>query len=319
MKKTASLILLVLGTSSCVPYIPSQMSSDNIISQTYVHKYGIEMDGQEWISRGKDGQILTTLTDGTRRISSYSKGILDGETTYTFPHSHIIMRRDTYSEGTLVKSIYNTPAGTLQKEIFYISPTSTKIKEYFDNSATKCIEEYEEEALVFGEYFDRDSKMCSCVNQGSGIRSVRDFYGHLEYRDMIENGEVIKKMTFYPSGTPKTETPYVNGLIEGTRKLFAPTGEPEAIETWSKNKREGITILYQNGGIIAEVPYSDGVKEGIELRYNDERKVVEEISWSHGLRHGLTITHIGDVRRTQWYYKGKPITKNHFDEMKTET
>jgi hypothetical protein len=46
------------------------------VSQRYVHKYGYDVSEQEWETREKNGQIITTTADGVTTSATYKKGVL---------------------------------------------------------------------------------------------------------------------------------------------------------------------------------------------------------------------------------------------------
>ncbi|EKE07849.1 MAG: hypothetical protein ACD_17C00500G0002, partial [uncultured bacterium] len=60
---------------------------DQVVSQTFVHKYGFETSEEEWEAREQDGLVVSTLKNGVKVIRSYENGQLHGDTVYTFPHS----------------------------------------------------------------------------------------------------------------------------------------------------------------------------------------------------------------------------------------
>ena len=84
-----------------------------------VSKYGVEVPQEFWESSGEQGAVVSTLADGTVVSRSYQNGILDGETTYTFPNSSQIQRKEIYQKGTLISvaELYNE--GTPKNEIAF--------------------------------------------------------------------------------------------------------------------------------------------------------------------------------------------------------
>lgn len=307
--------IAMLATVSTQGHCRSK-NNDGVVSRVYIHKYGVEVPQNDWIHRGKDGKIISKLTDGRRAVNTYVRGVLDGESTYTFPHNHTIEKREFYSDGILTKVIQNYPSGNPQEEISFETPDVKLVTKFYESGSISSKELIDEDFIISGEYFNANNKAESFVNEGNGIRINRDPFGTLESHDTIEEGELALRTVFHPNGSPRVKTPYVNGEIHGTREYYFPTGEPEASETWVNGQPHGVATLYKNGEVIAEVPYLYGVREGIERRYNDQGDVVEEVSWSHNQRHGPTFTYVEDITQTEWFHKGKPITKSSFDKMR---
>ena len=62
------------------------------------------------------------MADGVVVSKSYTGGTLDGETTYTYPHSSQIQKSESYQMGILVKETEFFFDGTPKSEITYNSP-----------------------------------------------------------------------------------------------------------------------------------------------------------------------------------------------------
>ena len=72
--------------------------------------------------------------------------------------------------------------------------------------------------------------------------------------------------------------------------------------------------MFHNGEKISEIPYFNGMKNGIEHRFKDGHLIVEEITWRNDRKHGPSYTHLnGDDIRTDWYYEGRLVTKRQYD------
>ncbi|MBT7461208.1 MAG: hypothetical protein HN685_00800, partial [Waddliaceae bacterium] len=91
-------------------------------------------------------------------------------------------------------------------------------------------------------------------------------------------------------------------------------GSPNPLEQWVNGKQEGITTLFNNGGIFSKTPYISNTKHGVEHRYQDGN-VVEAITWDKGLRHGPTYHYIADTVSTDWYYQNKLVSKLYYEEQ----
>lgn len=306
-------ISLILIATSC-----RRESCDNccVVDETYVHKYGVAVPSDFWTESGEHGAVVSTMGDGIVITKSYASGVLDGDTTYSFPHSSQVQKKETYRQGTVVKTTEYFIDGTSKSETAYDSPLGMKtVSTWYLSGTPKSIEQYSGDLIVNGQYFTVQNQRDSTVENSNGTRLVRDDYGLLIATDTIQEGQLAQRTTYHPNGSPKEIIPHKNGLVDGTKKTFHPAGEPASTEEWAAGQQHGLSTSYQHGEKIAEVPYENGKKEGTEQRYRDGSKVVQEISWEEGRQHGPTTTHIGDNTKTDWYYRGQPTSKADYDFM----
>jgi antitoxin component YwqK of YwqJK toxin-antitoxin module len=308
---TAGVVLI--GVSSCARRLSEP---EEVIDQSYIHRYGLAVEPEEWSAQGQSGQVVTTLKSGVVVTRGYSGGDLDGETNYTFPHSDLLERTETYEIGKLKKETYFYRNSTTSKQVVYASPHTKLIYHWYDNGAPKSIETYQDgEVLVKGDYYNLDHQSDSRVENFNGVRTNRDPFGLMIGIETIANGSAASAKTFYPNGSVKQETPYANGQIQGLVKNYLPDGVPSSIETWQKGERTGPTQIFENGELAAEVPYVRGVKDGMEKRYRNGKVLVEQISWVSDTRYGPSTTYIGDVAKTDYFYQGNLVSKTAFDKF----
>lgn len=307
-------VIGICGLAGCakrhdsVPY--------EIIDATYIHKYGATVPEHDWNSRGGHGTVMTTLSNGVIVSNCYSNGILEGDTTYTFPHSSTMQKVESYSRGNLFKSIEFYPHGSPQQEIHYHENGGKDLTVWYENGNPKSIETYDQSGLlVSGEYFDLNHQKDSSINAGEGSRNVRDHYGQMLSKETVQGGKMVSRTLYHQNGMPKEVIPFHNDVIEGQRKSYLPGGEPNTIEEWSNGKQNGMTVVYQNGEKVAEIPYKAGFKNGVERHFRDENTVVEEITWSNDQLHGPSTKYVGKASTTQWYFLGQPVSKGNFDAM----
>lgn len=285
------------------------------LSQTYIHKYGLKVPPKEWKNRGQNGQVVSTLKSGVVVTKNYRDGFLDGETSYTFPHSGAIQKVEMYSQGRLSLETENYSTGMKKKQVDYESPTHKKVAVWFDNGTPHYTEEYEGNKLIEGEYFTIHQQVEARVDQGNGRRINRDQYGVMGSEDRIQHGELVMRTTFYPNGAPKEIIPYQDGSITGVRKTFLPGGEPQTVEEWDHDRREGMTLVYQNGEKISEVPYFNGQKNGVEQRYRDGQFLVEEVTWKNGQKHGPCYRTVGETTVVEYYMNGRKVPRVEYDRQ----
>ena len=290
----------------------------DVIDQTYVHKYGVEVPPDYWDSAGHEGSVITTMSDGVVVMNTYSNGALEGDTTYTFPHSDRLQRAEVYHNGQREKETIYFYEGTPMQAIEYAPSSSQKnVTTWYSAGTPKSYETYERDHLLSGEYYTLTNQKDSIVENFEGTRVIRDDYGQLVSRDMIHQGNLTMSTTYHPNGAPKEVIPYKDDQVEGLKKTFHPGGEPCTIETWRGDQQEGMTTIFQNGEKYADIPYRGGQKFGVERRYKDEDIVVQEILWVNDQMHGPTKTYVGDAVKTEWYFEGEPKTKGEFDFLST--
>lgn len=312
---TIGLIATVCCVTTACNRTPRNMCCE-VVDETYVHKYGVEVPQQDWTARGEHGQVISTLNNGVVVTKSYAGGELDDDTTYTFPHSTTIEKVETYSNGVLVKEVLNTLSGIPTQETVYKDDRSKDMTIWYEKGSPKSVEHYDSSGLLIeGTYYDARHQLDARVVNGEGMRFVRDGYGQLLSKDTIQGGALTTRTTYHPNGTPNEITPYVNGIVEGQRKTYLPAGEPNTVETWENGKQTGITVFYLNGEKYSEVPFTNGIRTGVERRYRDGKEVVQEIAWKDNQKHGLSKNYVGDAEQAQWFYQDKPVSKNKFESM----
>lgn len=305
------LVVLTLSTTAC-----SRNYNDNVVGETFVHKYGVAVPSDYWTSQGQDGAVISTLADGVVVTRSYAAGLQNGETTYTFPHREQIQKKEVYEQGTLVSEVEYFLDGSPQKEIVYDSSQGMKtVSVWYIGGIPKSRESYSGDLLFSGEYYTTANLKDSTVDNYAGTRLLRDDFGMITATDTIENGRLKLRTTYHPNNSPKELITYQNGVPDGYKKTFHPAGEPNTIEQWSKGVQDGTTVVFQHGEKYAEVPYVRGNKQGIEKRYRDGQAVVQEISWEDGQMHGPATAYVGDTTKTDWYYKGNMVTEVNYNFM----
>lgn len=304
--------VIVIGISSCARRM---CDPEEVIDQSYIHRYGVTIEPDEWSANGQTGQVVTTLKSGVVVTKGYSGGDLDGDTSYTYPHSDLLERTENYELGKLKKETYFYRNGTTSQQVVHATPRSKLIYHWYDNGAPKSIETHQDGSLAKGEYYNLDHQSDSRVEDGKGLRTNRDAFGLMIGQEHIDNGSATLSKTFYPNGCVKQEIPYENGQIQGHVKNYLPDGVPSSVETWQKGERTGPTQIFENGELVAEVPYVRGAKDGVEKRYRNGKMLVEQISWVNDVRYGPSTTYIGDVAKTDYFYQGNLVSKAAFDKF----
>lgn len=285
------------------------------IDTTYIHRYGVEVSGDDWEARGQDGQMIAKRKDGVIVTQTYTSGQLDGETTYTFPHSETIEKLEIYSRDTLEEEVTYYYSGLPRQATLYRPDGTKTVNIWYETGSPQSMEDYEGGRLITAQYYSPMNQAESRIDHGDGVCIRRDAYGQLVCHDVYQKGEIVRTKTFHGNGSPKEIIPYEEGVISGTRRTFLPTGEPETIELWSDGKRNGAATQFHNGEKYAELSYKDGKKDGVERRFRDGKNIGEEISWREDEKDGPTRVYLGDTVSTEWYFEGKKVSKNQYDQL----
>lgn len=317
-RQFGQLAVLAILTTGCTSY-QSCCNKEDVVYETYEHRYGVPLSPDDWTARGQDGRVVTTRKDGVVEVKTYDKGVLDGETTYTFPHREIIQKREMYRQGQLVQETYNRPSGSPQRQVTYnSSPSNYTVINWYESGVPQCKEEYADGSLTHGEYYTLNNHLESAVEGSNGRRCRRDDFGQLLSVDEIENGQMTTRTTYYANGAPESVSPYINGVVQGDCRTYYPGGEPKTVEKWTNGKQEGITIVFENGEKVAEVPYKNGQRQGIEKRFRGEDLLVEEVTWVDNQRTGPSYSYVGDATKTDWYFQDAQVTKRVYDVLRNQ-
>lgn len=308
-------IILLLATAALVSSCRSTRSND-IVKVEYLHEYGVPVHEKDWVRQGKNGQTVGLNSEGVTIRKNFEKGILHGETTYTFPHSTILQRKELYTEGKVISRSENYSTGVPMKQEKFISDSVSEVLTWYEKGTPKSSEKLENGLLMQGEYHNLDNVIEFRVAQGQGIRPHYSETGELIGKDTISNGQLLETLVFYPNMEPKSVTPYQNNLIQGTRLTFLPGGIPLTSEQWLHGIQEGNTIEYVNGEKAAEIPYVKGKKEGEALYYRNGTELVEKISWKNDQMHGPRVLYIDDqATKIQYYLEGEIVSRPAYERL----
>lgn len=306
--------LSLLALSSCITPQGEGRHSSNLVREEYIHRYGVAVGKSDWVKNGKDGQIRHILKDGVQVTQSYSKGVLHGKTSFTFPHSDLVEKEQLYEQGVLVAEVLHYASGLPMREERYSGDGWMQLTTWYEDGSPSSIETYEGEALVTGEYRNPSNVLESRVDEGQGVRLTWDNEGGLMARDVIQEGELVERVTYFPNQEPSSVTPYLHGVIHGERLTFLPGGLPNTVEEWFNGKQEGPTLEFQNGTRVAEIPYEQGKRHGIERRYREE-EIVEEVTWCRGLKHGPRKFVSANRIKIDWYHEGEIVSRAAYDRL----
>jgi len=290
-------------------------SFDQVLSQTYVHKYGFNLSEQEWEEMSKEGQVVSMLKNGVKVSSSYENGQLHGLVTYTFPYSTTIEKSLTYDQGNLLKETLYDLAGLPVREEVYEFDSRTIITMWNEKGSPLSIEEYDDEVLFEGKYYTPEHELEGQVEAGFGERIKRNRAGTLLSRDAIENGLIASRTTYHPNGQIHTTSHYHDYQLHGEQCKYAASGRPLMKLNWNHGVLDGLKIVYRNGTKISEIPYISGQKHGTETHYDDLGNLIAEIIWRNDKKHGSSKFYSEESDDIQWFFNGQSVSAERFEVL----
>lgn len=309
MHRKRILITLVLGIAALAGCHKGDAERRIVVDEKYVHAYGMELQANDWETRGQSGQVIATLDNGIVVSKQFLAGTLEGETTYSYPHSSVVEHVDNYEGGVVTKTVYNDSTGQPRKEICYRGNDLRAETSFYETLAPRWKETFQGDFLTSGEYYTLESKLESKIDNGSGVKILRNDEGELTGEALYESGKLLKETHLYPNGNPREIISIRNGLPDGIKRTYLINGEPNTIEEWSAGYPNGKTIVFKNGDKYAEIPYVKGRKQGVEVRYKDGQEIAEEITWENDKMHGPYHSYFGPRVKTEWYISGQRVTK----------
>lgn len=287
---------LLLGTS-----LFAADKTRDVVKEVFLAKYIGVVPEEEWDSRGGNGQIITTFSDGSTQTQTYVGGELNGKTITTYPNSTTPQKTEIYEESRLVSTIDHYPSGKPSIGVTLLPNGNLKIEKWFLDGTLASNEEHGGTYIVSSISYHGGNEESRVVD-GEGVRVLRDRFGTLISKDSIAGGLLAQRELFYPTGELKTVTPYLRGQIHGRVKSFLREGQPLVVEDWSNGRKHGLTMHFENGIVISSTPYFEGKKHGLEKHLKDQTTIVEEISWDHGKLHGPHTKYVNGTPHQVWYH-----------------
>ncbi len=231
------------------------------------NKYKDSLKEGKWIEYyNRNGQVVNDNSADYYRLTIYKAGKPDGKVREYFDARHIKTEM-TYVNGKLngtVKQYFES--GKLYREIPYFNGyIDGYLTEYYESGKKKSVGYYQLSKRVLHEviYYPNGKKQ--------QIRS---------YANDTLNGIT----TDYKDGDKWKETPYKQGIIDGTVKVYYEYGELWKECPYVKGVENGVEKWYSiSGKIKSEIPYVNGKINGVAKEYYPGGYVVEcETTYSNG-------------------------------------
>ncbi len=289
--------------------------NNNAISTLFIHKYGATLTEDDWTSRGGNGQVVTTCKDGVTITENYIENALEGKTIYSFPHSGVTAKEESYRQGHLLSETLHFNSGVPKQKTEFISDGECHQTTWFENGNPRSFEKIIDGRLEEGDYFTSSNDLETKIRAGVGTKIERNTYGEFKSKIEYNQGTKLQMTTYHPNGDPKIVIPYQNNHVHGIKKLYHINGIPDRFEEWAHGSQQGTTTAYRDGQPHSELQYVAGMKNGIETIMNDRGQIVQEITWRNDLMHGVQKLYINDTVRLEWFYKGKKVSHSDFEKL----
>ena len=106
----------------------------------------------------------------------------------------------------------------------------------------------------------------------------------LEGKIPFKNGVIEgSSKLYYPSGKLASVATFKNGKVEGVQKDYYEDGKLKLEALYKNGNREGITkSYYQNGKIQLEAYFKNGVLDGPVKKYDETGKLIDQINFKNG-------------------------------------
>lgn len=290
-----------------------QKNSQEVVKTSYFHQYGPEVKSDDWKEQGCTGEVVELMGDGIEVRKSYEDDLLNGMSTWSFPHSKIVERFEEYEKGKKIAFGWNYPSGSPEWQDELLPDGKRVVRSWYEDGSPRFVEEVVDGHVAEGQYFTDFGDVEAIIIDGNGMKIERTPQGVLVARERYVDKDPIVREIFYPNGLVKEVISYRSSKKDGLRKCFDDAGRPLLIESWKNDSLDGLTTNFKEGIKIHQVSYKNGKKNGVELLYDaDSGVVVEEISWSDDVKHGPFKVKTGTDVLTTWYLKGVKVTEEQF-------
>lgn len=242
---------------------------------------------QDWLF---DGLCQVWNDQGHLQASlPYSKGVLEGKSLYYYPNGKI-EKELPYTSNVLDGIAYDYfPSGEIRSKTTYKQGALDGISTgYFLSRQIAWQEEYREDLILNGTYFNPRGELLSEVKDGNGFKTlfqgehlshfvqiqqgfaqggVKQFNakGDLQATYFIKNGKKIGTETtfFLPEEcdtplTAKLSVQWQDGSIHGTVKTWYNNGQLQSQRDFAHNKKTGPSLSwYRDGSLMLIEEYEE--------------------------------------------------------------
>jgi len=186
-----------------------------------------------------------------------------------------------------------------------------KFMTWYADGTVQSEESFVDEKLLQGKYFSATGTLIAEVLDGRGKRiefepaeDGRTFVPRTEteYVDGLMDG---KKTSFaWEAGRVLAETHYRKGVKDGANKAWTRSGQLTLQENYLAGNKHGQSIFWHdNGNLLFTAQYDHGVQVGVSSRYAKDGQKTEET-----IRNGKDV-----IAETQWYPEGAMMFCKKYD------
>ncbi len=245
---------------------------------------------KEWVFENmakvwdEDGNLIAEIP--------YNKGALEGISTYYYPTGRVekkIPYQKDKIHGDLC--IYNEEDELISKTFYANGVKQGPSIKYWRNECPSFIENYCDDSLQTGVYYDEQGNPFSEIQQGNGIRTLWNEQGEreeIEYQNGFPEGRVshfninsiLTHYSHHKMGMrhgdeayffspieldAATDTPVLkllihwdNDQIHGTVKTWYENGKLESQSEYYQNKKNGMSCVWYKEGSIQSIEEYEG-------------------------------------------------------------
>lgn len=306
-------------------------------------------------------RILSKVIEGTADLTNLAQSswVFDGPCTIYYPSGQI-QAEFTYDRGKKTKEgRYYFANGALQKKIQFVDDLAEGLIEEFNPNQTisqtftflagkqhgtsikyhkdaSCAfeENWENDRLIEGRYYDLKGALISEIKQGTGLKTLYEDHkitsnitynkgtpeGKITFFDSqgfpvssyhIKDNQKYGEETVYYEGTHviKMQLDWQEDAISGLVKTFYKDGTLESQKTFSMNKKNGpATIFYPTGDLMMLETYSqDRLVEGKYYKKGDKQP---SSSVEDGTGKVTFFDEWGAIKQEILYEKGKVVLED---------
>ncbi|MBF0576863.1 toxin-antitoxin system YwqK family antitoxin [Dysgonomonas sp. GY617] len=277
-----------------------------------------------YIDGYKDGENIHYYPNGEIQSKAYFvKGVIDGTVFNYYPNGSIksekkwkngiedgidrsynengklwseINYQNGKAEGKSIMNITGNNINYLQTAFYKNGLREGEFSEVYDNGTIK----------EKGSYLNGQKNGLWEYNKTDGTKKLTEGY---------KDGELIKKITYYPSGNIETERNYLKGKENGVIKKYTAEGAIKSEHNYVNGKQIGKQITYftsSNGGNYIETYNNNdkGQKDGEYAEiFRDNKNVKSRGKYINGQKDGKwTYGYInGTIYKEETYSSGKLI------------
>jgi len=128
----------------------------------------------------------------------------------------------------------------------------------------------------------------SCKDSSEII--IKNADGNVIEKYFMNQKDSLKRglyQAFYDDGSVLEESNYLNGVLEGERKLYYPNGTLEISEAYRAGIMTGdYKTYFENGQLMLKMKFVNGSLEGQSLKYFSDGTLAEQVNFEGGEENG---------------------------------